>query len=171
MTLILPPNYLEEINSLIFLAGPIQGAERWQDKAVEIIENYAADIFIASPRRSLEFDRTLKKGSFTKEDYNQQVDWETYHLKVASEKGTVMFWLAKEFKHYCGRPHGQTSRFELGEWKVKHEKDGINLIVGIEKGFTNERYIRRRFAQDCPDMPLCFTLEETCKEAIRLAKK
>lgn len=164
--LITPPTYLKTIDGpLIFLAGPIQGSYKWQEKAIQIISKIAPEVYIANPRREIDLDK-----EFSPEMYNEQVDWETYHLRKAGEKGAILFWLAKETKHLCERSYAQTSRFELGEWKTRHEKDGANLIIGIEEGFTGAKYIRRRLAQDCPKIMICPTLEETCKEAIRLAK-
>lgn len=164
--LILPPTYLDKIDApLIFLAGPIQGASDWQKDAIAIIRYFAPTFYVASPRRNI-----AKKGDFSVEMYNEQVDWETYHLKKAGEKGTVMFWLAKEFKHIRRRAYGQTSRFELGEWKMKHERDGAKLVVGIEEGFSGARYIQKRMLRDCPEVPVCSTLEKTCQEAVRLAR-
>lgn len=162
--LIIPPAY-EEINGpIIFLAGPIQSAERWQDEAIKIIHENS-DIAIASPRRLGEFE-----GDFSQEMYNEQVDWETFHLRKAGSNGAIIFWLAKEAKHKCDRAFAQTTRFELAEWKVRHERDNVNLVIGIEDGFTNARYIRRRFSQDCPKVKICSTLEKTCLEAIKLLK-
>jgi hypothetical protein len=158
--LILPPNYLEVEGPMIFLAGPIQGAYKWQDEAIKIIQSSAPELHIASPRRDY-----LDEGFL----YEQQVDWETHYLRRAAKEGAVMFWLAKEFEHDCERAYAQTSRFELGEWKVKHELEGVKLVVGIEEGFTNARYIRRRMSQDCLDVPICGSLEETCKKAIKAA--
>lgn len=163
--MIIAPNYVEVDAPIIFLAGPIQGANRWQDKAAEIISRIAPEIFIASPRREGDIDR-----DFAEKDYNEQMDWETFHLRKAGKTGAILFWLAKESDHNCGRAYAQTTRFELGEWKSKHEEEGASLIVGIEDGFTGARYIRRRLAQDCPKIIICSTLEETCKEAVRLAK-
>jgi len=67
-----------------------------------------------------------------------------------------------------GRAYAQTSRFELGEWKARYERSGIKLAIGIEKGFGNERYIRRRLGQDCPDLPVFSSLNETCSAAVGL---
>lgn len=161
--LILPPNYIEIDSPVIFLAGPIQGAPDWQARAIEIIKKLGSGLYIASPRRGVE-----KKGEFTREMYNAQVDWETYHLRKAGENGTILFWLAKEENHLCRRAYAQTSRFEIAEWKIRHERDNSNIVIGIEEGFSGEKYIRRRFSQDCPEVSICSNLEETCKEAIRL---
>jgi hypothetical protein len=77
-----------------------------------------------------------------------------------------MFWLAKQTEETPGRAYAQTSRFELGEWKSYQEQHGIRLIVGVEEGFGNARYIRRRLTQDCPDVPVLDTLAETCQAAV-----
>jgi hypothetical protein len=159
--LILPPNYTHIEGPLLFLAGPIQGAPRWQDRALDFLHGFSPDLTIASPRRIL--DRSVNPERIP---YNEQVDWESHHLRRAAVNGAILFWLAKEFEHQCDRAFAQTSRFELGEWKMRHERDGVKLIVGVEEGFTNERYIRRRLSQDCPDIRICQTLEETCAEAI-----
>jgi hypothetical protein len=99
--------------------------------------------------------------------YNEQLDWETEHLRRAGSTGAVMFWLARERAHDCARPHAQTTRFELAEWKERASR-GARVVVGIEPGFTGARYVRRRFAQDCPAVPVCATLEATCRAAIAL---
>jgi len=147
---------------VIFLAGPIQGSEDWQKKAIEIISKSSKDVIIASPRRENITEKFV---------FEDQMDWETYHLKKAGEKGVVMFWLAKEIEHSCKRAYAQTSRIELGEWKKNHEIYEAKLVVGIEPGFTGERYIRRRLSQDCPDVPIFDNLEETCQKTVELALK
>ncbi len=156
---IYPPEIVSIDSNIIFLAGPIQGACQWQDKAITIIHTLNDKIVIANPRR-----RYLD-GEFV---YNAQVDWETHFLQQATEKGTVLFWLAKEYEHICTRAYAQTSRFELGEWKTKHEYSGANLIVGIEEGFTNAKYIKRRLSQDCPRVPICSSLKQSCQKAVEL---
>ncbi len=184
--LILPPNYIDIIDPLIFLAGPITNAPNWQPEAVKIIWSLDPQIYIANPKRIEKFESDDPKE--LKRLYNEQVDWETYHLKRAGlasfftrdmlgggqreygQSGVIMFYLANPASHRCDRPYAQTTRFELGEWKARHQSQGALLCVGIEKGFTNEKYIRRRFAQDCPTVPLCDTLEETCQETVRLAR-
>lgn len=165
MPLIIAPDYQSIGEPLIFLAGPIQGSERWQDEAIKIIHGKAPELYIANPRRAGEI-----KGDFPQEEYQKQVDWETFHLREAGKNGAIMFWLAKEAKHACDRAYAQTSRFELGEWKMRHERDDVKLVIGIEYGFSNAKYIRRRISQDCPKVKILFTLEETCNEAIKLAR-
>jgi len=158
-----PPDIKEISEDVIFLAGPIQGANRWQEEAIKIIHELDKALNIACPRRSAPIRREVRKI-----EYEKQVDWETYHLKKAGRSGVIIFWLPREFKHICTREYAQTSRFELGEWKTLHERNGAKLAIGIEPGFTNERYIRRRLGQDCPDIMVCVSLRETCQQAIRL---
>jgi len=167
--LILPPTYLELIDApLIFLAGPIQGAARWQDKAIDYIINNAPELYVASPRRPL--NAKFQKKDFSPEMYDEQVDWERYHLSKACENGAILFWMAKEKEHNCDRAYAQTTRLEFGEHKKLHELLGVKIAVGIEERFTNERYIRRVMSQDCPEIKIYSTLEDTCDEVIRLAR-
>ncbi|MBU1850262.1 MAG: nucleoside 2-deoxyribosyltransferase domain-containing protein, partial [Nanoarchaeota archaeon] len=163
-----PPKYLYKYDKpLIFLAGPIQGAPKWHQKAMEYISKREPDIYIASPRRPIE----SHSKDFPKAMYEEQVDWETFHLRKAGNNGVVMFWLAKEEEHLCERAYAQTTRFELAEWKMMHQAHKSKLVIGIEEGFTNARYIRRRFSQDCPNVPIYSTLEETCAKAVEIIKK
>ncbi|MFY9227460.1 MAG: nucleoside 2-deoxyribosyltransferase domain-containing protein [Blastocatellia bacterium] len=155
--LILPPDYLEITGLVVFLAGPIQGTN-WQPKAIEYLQKNSPELNIACPRRDYLANEFV---------YEKQVDWETYYLRKAAHTGVIMFWLAKELFHICDRAYAQTTRFELGEWKVRYERDNIKLVLGIEEGFSNSRYIRRRFAQDCPNINICNTLEETCQQVIK----
>ncbi len=156
----LPGDYVPEAANqtpVIFLAGPIQGARDWQAEASTIIHVSRPEVIIASPRRD------YLPGEF---DYGMQVDWETHHLRRAAQNGVILFWLAREEEHVPARAYAQTSRFELGEWKLRHERDGVKIVIGIEQGFSGEKYIRRRCAQDCPEVPILATLLETCEKAL-----
>jgi hypothetical protein len=155
-----PPDITEVAGPVIFLAGPIQGAPLWQPEAAGMVYQ-DSDIVVASPRKD------YPEGTFV---YEKQVDWETHFLRRAAIYGAVMFWLARQTEETPGRSYAQTSRFELAETKIKHERDGINLVVGIESGFGNERYIRRKFGQDCPDVPILDNLEATVSATLELIR-
>ena len=157
---ITPPAYPPISGPLIFLAGPIQGTEPWQAQAAALIHAAAPQIVVANPRRP-----RLKEGE---QIYAEQVDWERHHLRMAGVQGVVLFWLAREITHHCDRAYAQTSRFELAEWKVRHERDGAQLALGIDEGFSGARYIQRRFAQDCPSVPIWPSLAATCAHAVAL---
>lgn len=160
--LIQPTKIVETTSPVIFLAGPIQGAPDWQSRAAEIIHNSDASITVASPRRAHPEDTFI---------YEKQVDWETHFLRRAGRLGVIGFWLAAQTEETPGRAYAQTSRFELGEWKVRHEYEQTKLALGIEDGFGNASYIRRRFNQDCPDIQIVDSLEEMCRNAIDLVSK
>jgi hypothetical protein len=156
---ILPPHYPDPSGPVVFLAGPIQGAPLWQVEAAKLLHELMPELHVANPRR-------VSKDELV--GYDEQVDWETHHLRRAAATGVILFWLAKEETHTCERAYAQTTRFELAEWKVRHERDGVRLVVGIEDGFTGAKYIRRRFGQDCPGVPVCGSLREACEAAVRL---
>lgn len=156
--IILPPQYENLEGSLIFLAGPIQGTWDWQSVAIQYIQKLNHELNIASPRRN---DASWKF------NYNEQVDWETAHLNRAAKEGVILFWMAKETEHDCGRAYAQTTRFEFAEWKTKYQFDkSIKLAVGIEDKYTGAKYIQRRVSQDCPEIIICNSLEETCGRAV-----
>ena len=164
--LIEAPYYLKNRDlPLVFLAGPVVGAPNWQVDAAARILSLDSEIYVASPRRQgVDFETADPR-------FEEQVLWETYHLNMAGRNGVVLFWLVKEEVHLCDRPYGQTSRFELGEWKTKHELYKAKLVVGIHPGFPGGEYIRYRLSMESPDVPLPTTLERTCEEAVRLIKK
>lgn len=161
--IIIAPDLVEVEGPVVFLAGPTMSSTHWQDQAIALFQRMDAGIHIASPRRPVDTER-----DFDERMYNEQVDWETRYLRRAGKNGVVLFWLARESVHRCERAHAQTTRFELAEWKEYHRREGAGLVVGIEEGFTGARYIRRRFAQECPGVPICATLEATCRFAVQL---
>jgi hypothetical protein len=158
--LLQPPEIKDVEEPVIFLAGPIQGAPDWQNEAARRIHRLAPHVLVASPRKE------YLDGTFVHE---KQVDWETYHLRAAGRLGVVAFWLARQAEETPGRAYAQTTRFELAEWKMRHQYEGAKLTVGIEEGFGNERYIRRRFSQDCPSVQITRSLAAMCHNAVELA--
>lgn len=171
------PARIDVVGPVIFLAGPIAwGPTSWHDRAIALITELAPELTIANPRRdpaasaklwNRKEDEVVWGGAdFPDQAYDEQMDWEAHYLRRAATHGVVLFWLAREVTHNCERPHAQTTRFELAESKERAAREGARLAVGIEEGFTGARYIRRKLAQDCPQVPLCTTLEDTCRAAI-----
>lgn len=153
----------------VFTAGPIQGAPDWQSEAAELFKRKSEhlpgcpDFCVANPRSPDPWHG----------DYEGQVRWEVEHLYRAGRHGVVMFWLAKPDPngvHPEGRAYGQTSRFELGEWfgRGLHEPalpyGPRNLVVGIEPGFSNERYIRTRIKWQWSLMEVPDNLDDTVQQ-------
>ncbi|MEI7741914.1 MAG: nucleoside 2-deoxyribosyltransferase domain-containing protein [bacterium] len=160
MTVVYPPDIKRISGPLIFLAGPIQGAPDWQSLATTYIQSKNAGLHIASPRTPPPWH-----GRF-----DEQVDWEHYHLRYASGNGVVMFWLAKEEEHVCERAYAQTSRFELGWHMARYMLEDANVVVGIEKGFSGEQYLRHTLLRQASGIPVLTSLENTCDVAINLAR-
>ncbi len=161
--ILLPPQYVQVDGPLIFLAGPIQGAPQWQARAISLLSRHP-EASIASPRRQ------TTGGEFTDADYNVQVDWEHVYLERAGRDGVILFWLAAEAEHDCGRAYAQTTRFELAEAVTLHRLRGIQVVVGIDPGFTGARYIRRTLAKKAPLIPIVGTLEAACAAALELIR-
>jgi len=171
---LLPPHYETLESPLIFLGGPIKGAPYWHNEAIQIIQRNANEINVASPSRRvdkkyLDANPTHFKHSSNQEEW-EQVDWESFYLNQASKNGTILFWLPLEEQHYCDRAYAQTSRIEIGEWKTKHLENGCNLVIGFQPDFSGEQYLRYRLAKECPNIPICSTLEETCLKAVEKSR-
>lgn len=157
--IIFAPTFEATNTPIIFLAGPIQGAENWQLEAARLIHAQNPEVIIASPRRQIMPDPTF--------NYDEQVKWESEYLRRAGESGVILFWLAKEKEKIEGRQYAQTTRHEIAEWMVKHQIFGSKITVGIEEGFVGDRYIRHRLASDCPDITIHNNLSELCQDSVQ----
>jgi hypothetical protein len=167
---ILPPNYRDYEGKLIFLAGPIQGAPPWHDPAINLIHARDLEMNVASPSRCVGDEYLQQNPAEFGNRFTEQVDWETEYLNRAAKDGTILFWMPKERTHFCERPYSQTTRQEWGEWTTKCKYEGHKIAIGIQPGFSGERYIRRRLSQDLPDLEIFTTLRETCWDAIEKAR-
>jgi hypothetical protein len=161
MPLFTPPHDHDGREPLIFLAGPIQGAPDWQADAVRHIRGFGPDVSIASPRRL-----TASRGEFDAAMYHEQVTWEHRHLEMAATDGVILFWLAAEAEHRCDRAYAQTTRLELGIALGWHQFRDTRVVVGIEEGFSNARYIRHTLNEKYPAVPLLDDLRLTCAAAV-----
>ena len=98
------------------------------------------NIVVANPRRAVD-----RADDFSTEGYEQQVAWGVeIPGRQAARQGAILFWLAKEHLHFCDRAYAQTTRFELGEWL---NAAPASVVVGIEPGFSGERYIKKAVAR------------------------
>jgi len=160
MAVIFPPNRVPWDGSLVFIGGPIQNAPAWHEKAISTLEDLIPGVTVACPKRPA----GVKK-DFSQDKYEEQVDWETYYLNSSYMMGGILFWLPVQ-ESRSDRPYGQTTRFELGEWKTKFQVNPFPFSVGIEPGFPNEKYLRRRLQQDCEPFGLVVksSLKETCMD-------
>ena len=95
-----------------------------------------------------------------------KTDWKTFYSRRAAREGCILFWIPKEQEL-----NDNLFYYELGEWRVLHKWKGSKVVVGMEAGFVDEKYLKTRLSQDCPSIPLCSSLEQTCKEAIKAVMK
>lgn len=143
---ILPPFYYEVPDKpVIFLAGPIHAAPRWQSEAARMILNKTKDIVVASPRRL--YLEQLPADYFSDSLYTfyRQRPWEKYYMARAAQGGSILFWMPAPDPEYYrpGMVYGATTRFELGEWMTRYEMDPtIGLEIGAEPDFPTLHTIR-----------------------------
>lgn len=144
---------------ILFLAGPIQQAPKWQNEVIESFkEDYNKNLIICNPRRNEEV-------KLTEEEYYNQVNWEHTWLNNAE---IILFWFPKKIEINPEREYAQTSRFELGEMSDRLKRDSrLNLVVGVEPGFSGERYIRYTFLKK-HSIIVNSTLIDTCNQVKHL---
>lgn len=145
-----PPHSIDipSTTPLVFLAGPVQGAQDWQTSFAKQILVDNANVAVASPRRTPEDQ--------AKFDADEQVVWEHKSLERAREFGVIAFWLAAQNlddeTYPEGRAYAQTTRIELGKalgWK-QFQPD-LPVVIGFDPDYTargggSEDYIRREAA-------------------------
>ena len=105
----------------VFLMGPIQGAQNWQQDLPEL-----PNITWLNPRR--------QEYPVLNFDYNQQVNWETDALRLAN---IILAWIPEPSEDIHGRSYAQTTRFELGENIARGKK----IILGAYKDFPGRKYL------------------------------
>lgn len=178
MPTILQPNKknripIKQVNpkSLIFLAGPIQNAPKWHNKAISILTEAHPDVCIATPSEKAltrEAQEYLARG-FVNAKVPKRT-WEWIFLQQASEKGAILFWLAKPTRLTKNKQYGATTRLELGQWmtEYKHNND-LRVCVGIEAGFPEDKPIRYDLKKYARGIHIHDSLEEVCKCALQKA--
>jgi hypothetical protein len=135
---------------VFFLAGPIRGGGGWQMKAAESLWAKYPGCIVVDPTRGASAEKSAKsdeereriaehrKNAIGIKDenlYPGQAGWESDHMKMASEKGTLIFWLERESKTEP-RPQGkgvyaQDTRVEIGMWLERIKNDPkLNVKVG-----------------------------------------
>ncbi|VVB82832.1 Nucleoside 2-deoxyribosyltransferase like protein [uncultured archaeon] len=170
--LIIPKTYIKDLDApLIFLAGPIRSAPNWQDEAIKILFSLEPNLIIASPRRGIrdEISEYIVKGD--ENHFPRQRAWERHYLELASKKGAILFWLPGEEKHDCQKVYGAMTRIELGQWMTNYRHDNsVKFCVGSDGNFQELDTIKFDLSLDAPDKKIFKSLEETCAEALRLAR-
>jgi hypothetical protein len=169
--LILPKTYVQGLKApLIFLAGPIRSGPNWQDEAIEFLFSQESDLIVASPRRDsrVKFAQYILNGD---ENYfPRQRAWERHYLGVASRTGAILFWLSGETEHDCKKVFGEMTSVELGQWMVHYNYDrDVRFCFGSNGEFPELDTIEDDLKKYASDKITINTLEETCREAIRLA--
>ena len=184
--LILPNTYVDRGAlvglPLFYLAGPIRGADDWQAKAIQMLdEHYRGNCAVVNPSR---YDETHPlygcKAEGDENVFRRQTDWEHYYMSEASGHGCLIFWLPCESRENprprADGPYAQDTYGELGYWRAMlevSERGGTlrpMMVIGAEFGFHGFKKLQRDFARavDAP-FEIRTTLYSVVHEAIRIA--
>ena len=135
----------------VFLAGPIQGAPKWQFTLPEL-----DNIVWLCPRRNDGVE-------LNDQTHKDQMEWETQALRASN---IILFWIPEEVEHVEGRSYAQTTRFELGE-NLGREK---RIILGVNDNFPGRDYFEykaRKYKNTIFGWQVYHTLDE-CIDALKI---
>lgn len=155
-----------------FLAGPVRGGGDWQHKFCQIMQGYIPHFTAALPCRYPSDHPLMQQRDWNHHgEYERQLLWERHYLKIAAQRGCLVFWLAKESASEPrgnGEPYAMETMGEIGEWRGRLlDHPGLRIVVGGEEGFPGLTQIHRNFcyALDA-HFPLYGTIEETANAAL-----
>ena len=177
---IIPNTYVKEINDpVIMLLGPIRGAPNWQDEAIDILFGIKPDLVIVTPRRGVRdsFAKYVLPGD--ENHFSRQRAWEIHYTEMASEEermeekggqGCAMFWLPGEEEHRCEKVYGAISREEFGLMLGNYRHNYyLRFCVGTDGNFPEWRTHLYTLNNYAPEREVFDSLEDTCREAVRMA--
>jgi hypothetical protein len=168
---IIPEAFIDKIDRpIIYLIGPIRGAPNWQDEAVNLLLSEEPELLVVSPRRGVR-DSISKHVLSGKDDcFPRQRTWERHYIKKAMEIGSLLIWLPGEKEHRCEKSYGAMTRFELGQIFTHNIYRPVSFVIGSDGKFSELDTIKYDLIQDAPSSYIVGSLEQTCFEAIKLAK-
>ncbi len=167
---------------VLFLAGPIRNAPKWQEEAIKYIIdwelirfNVPINIFVASPTRTLspKLMALCEKDDDNYEEFSRQRAWEQYYLNEAAERGCIVFWLPKEaeIKDDENKVYAHITMMELGEWIARKTPD-TNIVIGTDGEFPEWSTIKYEIESEHDiAIPICYSLEETITKALTLIQR
>ena len=158
---------------VIFTAGPIRNAPKWQQEAVRLFLERNQEVFIATPIREVADDLKpfVERDWDGYEQFQRQRAWEQHYLYAAAKKGCIIFWLPKESetKEVQDKVYAHITMLELGEWIVRKKNDpSINLVIGTDGNFPEWPTIMFELVTEIPSVHICMSLEDTVDKALML---
>lgn len=156
---------------LLFLAGPITAAPRWQEEAFGLIRGLESRAVVASPRRLHSVASYRYKSTQALSSFHRQRAWERYYMDLAARQGCILFWLPGPRESFEGLIYGATARYELGLWSSRWSGDhGLGLCVGGDPGFPSLGTLAYDLEKEMPGKTLHRDLEDAVREAVGVSR-
>ena len=159
---------------VVFLAGPIGNAPEWRNEAISLLIQNNADIFIASPKRTIsdELKQYVEVDNTEYELFERQRAWEQYYLECASKNGCILFYLPKEMdkKEIPDKVYAHITMLELGEWITRYnQNNNINLVIATDGNFQEWSTIEYEL-KTIGITKIYFSLEEGIDAVLKLVQ-
>jgi hypothetical protein len=171
---LIEPNDFHRVSGspVIFLAGPIHGAPRWQEAAFRMIAERAPDVLVASPRRMRSPELYRYRLTPGVERFHRQRAWERHYMEMAATRGAILFWLPGALHTTEEMVYGATTRYELGLWTARaHADSSLGLEIGSDGEFPTIHTIAYDLEMELPERKLHATLGQTIDAAVESARR
>lgn len=172
--IIIPKTNVDDLKGpLIFLEGPVLTAPKWHYTAAEIAFSIDSNSIIVMPVRYVEpgFEKYIINGN---ESFPRQRAFEIHYIEKAGfEKGVngcVAMYLPSQEDQTTTKVYGATTRVEFGEIVMRKNFDPtVRFCIGTEGNFPEWKTMQYDLNFYLPDLKVQPTLEDTIKEALRIA--
>jgi hypothetical protein len=159
---------------IVFSAGPIRNAPKWQNDAIRIADQCNRKVFFVSPAWSVDPDQ-MDLVEPDREEYKtfvRQRQFEQHYMYNAAERGCVFFWLCQESpnKEFPEKVYAHITMLELGKW-IERKKllPNTHLVIGTDGKFPELSTIEYELSVELPTLPIYRSLEETVQAALAIA--
>ncbi len=176
LNLILPKTFVDSasiVRPLFYLAGPVRGADNWQEQACGFLHYRLGDqCTVVTPNRwGPDHPLHLYRMKGDEHHFASQTDWERHYLNYASSNGCILCWLpceSKENPRTEDLPYARDTYGELGRWGERmRSRPAVGMVVGAEPDFPGLSVIAKNLAADVGDkIKIQPTLKLTVEAAI-----
>lgn len=150
MLILRPKQYINDLapefrnHPLIFLGGPIRGADEWHTSMCLAIKKIAPTAIVCCPARWEDRHPLARYFTNLPRADQRQRQWERHWMDRAGISwraggGCISFWLPLESttnpRPREEGPYAQDTRNELGEWRVRTKRDKARVEYGGSPDF------------------------------------
>lgn len=163
MVIIAPQRIVLGKTPSIYLAG-LNGQNsqnsNWQEDAMRFLLKKDKHFFIMSQQ----------SGFGTEDNFNAEQErfWVRDHTNHAKNYGVMLFWLAKSTSVNSTDAYAKKAILEFENLMTEQSHHGDKIVMGAEKGFEHETYVRQSLKKVLPKLFIHNEINETSEQAYKM---